>query len=133
MSQFGLGCATFVTKARGVAEDEARRILRTAYEDGIRFFDTAHMYGGGQSETLIGEVLSVHRDELTILTKAGVRLSDLADVNTMEPDSRTDSLLRQAEESLTRLRTDHVDYFLLHQPDPRRVGPRADGVPRRGV
>src|SRR5258707_2301341 len=104
MSEFGLGCGTFVGKGRGVSEDEARRILLAAYEEGIRFLDTAHMYGNGRSETLIGEVLGAHRDELAICTKAGVRLSNPVDVNTMEADSRTDSLLRQAEESLSRLR-----------------------------
>lgn len=120
ISQFGLGCATFVSSWRGVAEDEARQILLTAYREGIRFLDTAHMYANGRSETMIGEVLGAYRDQLTICTKIGVRLSDPADANTMEPDSRTDSLLRQAEESLSRLGTDYVDYLLLHQPDPRR-------------
>jgi len=120
MSQFGLGCATFASDWRGVPDDEARRILVTAYREGIWFLDTAHMYGNGRSETLIGEVLGSYRDKLTVCTKIGVRLSDPADSNTMAPDSRTDSLLRQAEESLSRLGTDYVDYLLLHQPDPRR-------------
>ncbi|GAA1850536.1 aldo/keto reductase [Pseudonocardia ailaonensis] len=120
MSAFGLGCASFVSEARGVAVEEARQILRTALDEGIDFLDTANMYAGGDSERLIGEVVADRRSEYTLCTKVGVRLSDPTDTRTMTTDSTTDALLRQVEESLGRLRTDHVDYLLLHQFDPAR-------------
>lgn len=120
IERLGLGCATFVSKGRGVAEEEAVAILEAAYGAGIRFFDTAHMYGAGRSEELIGEVLADRRASLTLCTKGGVHLRVPTDVATMEPDSSTPALRRQLEQSLGRLQTEHVDLFLLHQPDPRR-------------
>ena len=121
IERLGLGCATFVSEGRGVPEDEAVAILESAYAVGIRFFDTAHMYGGGRSEELIGEVLADHRSTLMLCTKGGVDLRDLTDVATIEPDSSASALRRQLDQSLRRMRTDHVDLFLLHRPDPRRT------------
>lgn len=118
--RIGLGCASFVSKGRGVAEAEARRILNSAYDAGVRFFDTAYMYGAGRSEELVGEELASRRDTFTLLTKGGVELSDPTNVATMRPSTSKAALRRQIETSLERLRTDHVDIFLLHQPDPDR-------------
>jgi aryl-alcohol dehydrogenase-like predicted oxidoreductase len=116
----GLGCATFVTKSRGVPEREAVAILDAAYDAGVRFFDTARMYAGGRSEELLGEVLADRRDTITILTKGGVEMSDPNDVATMRFDASRSALRRHLEESLVRLRTDHVDVFVIHQLDTSR-------------
>jgi aryl-alcohol dehydrogenase-like predicted oxidoreductase len=119
-ARVGLGCSTFVTKSRGVPEAEALKILDEAYSAGVRFFDTAHMYAGGRSEELLGEVLGDHRDSVTILTKGGVDMGDPQDLSTMRFDASLPTLRRHLEVSLARLRTDHVDIFLLHQFDPSR-------------
>jgi aryl-alcohol dehydrogenase-like predicted oxidoreductase len=84
----------------GCNEDEAIRILNTALDRGIRYFDTAWIYSHGQSEERVGMVSKHRRDEMWIATKV---------FNTTR-----DGALRQLEESLSRLQTDHVDEWRLH-------------------
>lgn len=91
--------------------EEALRVVRCALDSGCNFFDTAPGYGGGRSETLLGEVLSsVPRDEIVICTK----------FSNHRPDGGRDfdvkALRSTLEESLRRLRTDYVDILLLHNP-----------------
>jgi aryl-alcohol dehydrogenase-like predicted oxidoreductase len=84
----------------------------------VRFYDTAHFYGSGRSESLVGEMLHGLRDQITLCTKGGVRYTDPSDMRTLVCDSSYDGLRRFMDESLSRLRTDHVDVYLLHQFDP---------------
>jgi aryl-alcohol dehydrogenase-like predicted oxidoreductase len=84
----------------GCNEGEAIEILNTALDRGIRYFDTAWVYSHGQSEKRVGMVSKHRRDEMWIATKV---------FNTTR-----DGALRQLEESLSRLQTDHVDEWRLH-------------------
>ncbi|MFI6929797.1 aldo/keto reductase [Streptomyces sp. NPDC050287] len=92
---------------------EAADVFRAAFDSGITLYDTADAYGTGTAERLIGETLSGKRDQITLVSKWG---------NTIDEDSReltgqnaTPGYIRQAlEASLRRLRTDHLDLYLLH-------------------
>jgi uncharacterized protein len=81
----------------------ASSAVEAARTKGVNFFDTAPGYGGGRSETIIGEVLESHRDSVHIATKVGVRPGD-------SPQKWTESVTQ----SLERLRTDHVDLLQFH-------------------
>jgi aryl-alcohol dehydrogenase-like predicted oxidoreductase len=81
-------------------EDEAVEIVNTAIERGISYFDTAWIYSQGQAETRLGKVVKHRREEMWIATKT--------------VDTSYDGARRQLDESLTRLQTDHVDEWRLH-------------------
>jgi aryl-alcohol dehydrogenase-like predicted oxidoreductase len=84
----------------GCTQDQALTILNMALDHGIRYFDTAWIYSHGQSEKRVGMVARERRDEMWIATKVF--------------DTTRDGARRQLEESLTRLQTDHVDEWRLH-------------------
>ena len=89
--------------------------LRTAFELGINFYDTAYCYGAnGESEKLIAEALGSQREQIVIATKGGLHWEP--DGSRMF-DARPATLRRQCEESLQRLDTDYVDLLYLHAPD----------------
>jgi aryl-alcohol dehydrogenase-like predicted oxidoreductase len=81
-------------------EDEAIEIVNAAIDRGIRYFDTAWIYSQGQAETRLGRVVKHRRSEMWIATKTW--------------DTTRDGALRQLEDSLARLQTDHLDEWRLH-------------------
>ena len=125
ISAVGLGCGNFggVGSApaffgQGETEEEAIALMDAAWEMGINFFDTADAYGGGRSEMYIGNWLrqkgTAVRHQLLLSSKAFNPVSD-------NPNHRGLSrlhLIRQVEASLARLGVDHLDMFLIHEPDP---------------
>ncbi len=102
---------------QGIAKDEAFRIMDTAWELGIRTFDTADAYGGGRSETWIGEWLRTKpqavRDELVLQTKTFNAMDEGADRGL----SRA-RILRQIDTSLARLGVEQVALYMTHAFDP---------------
>jgi aryl-alcohol dehydrogenase-like predicted oxidoreductase len=92
---------------------EARRIVDRALERGVRFFDTANVYGNGESERILGQALRGRRAEVGIATKVGI-----ARVQGRPEGLSAARVERALEESLERLGTDFVDLFYLHAPDP---------------
>ncbi|WP_254792844.1 aldo/keto reductase family oxidoreductase [Streptomyces sp. CC77] len=115
----GLGGAwdTLPYGAEDIARAEAA--VEAALDIGVTAFDHADIYRHGKSESVFGEVLARSpglRERITLQTKCGIRLPD--DGRPGRYDLRGASVLRRVEESLTRLRTDHVDVLLLHRPDP---------------
>ncbi len=108
VSRMGLGTMTW---GRDTDEYEARDQFRMFLEAGGTLFDTADVYAGGASEELLGTLVAVAgaRDDVVLVTKAGGRRSG---------DRRFDTsrrhMLRALEDSLQRLRTDHVDLWLVH-------------------
>ncbi len=109
VSEVGLGCWQLGGADWGsIDEKRAMEILRTAYDSGINFFDTADVYGNGRSEALIGKFLKEHPRKVFVVTKLG-RTPDLY------PDRYIEAGLRGATEaSLRRLRTDALDLTQLH-------------------
>ena len=106
---WGIGGITPGATSYGVTDDlVSSRALRTAYDEGVNYFDTSNMYGLGHSESLIGKELSNVRDRIVICTKAG-----LFDYN--EPgDYGVAAINSSLEASLKRLNTDYVDILYLH-------------------
>jgi aryl-alcohol dehydrogenase-like predicted oxidoreductase len=106
----GLGCNNF---GRRVDEVGTRAVIDAALDAGVSFFDTADVYGSGESETLIGKVLEGRRDRVVVATKFGKPMGDGA----TRRGSR--AYVRAAiDASLRRLRTDYVDLYQHHEEDP---------------
>jgi len=116
VSVVGLGCNNFGGRLDVAA---TRAVVDAAIDEGVTLFDTADMYGNkGGSEEALGEVLAGRRDEVFLATKFGHAAVDMGyDASLGAKGSR--AYVRHAlEESLRRLRTDHVDLYQLHTPDP---------------
>ncbi len=90
------------------------RIIHAALDAGINFVDTADVYSAGESEEIVGEALQGRRDQVVLATKAHASMG--ADPN-MAGNSRR-WLVREVESSLRRLRTDYIDLYQIHRPDP---------------
>ncbi|WP_102264022.1 aldo/keto reductase [Mesobacillus jeotgali] len=93
----------------GMEDNQAIRLVHEALEQGCNFFDTAPNYGGGNSETLLGQALSGRRSEAVINSKFGHHPD-----NNLDFDSK--KIRSSVEESLRRLKTDYLDSILLHNP-----------------
>jgi aryl-alcohol dehydrogenase-like predicted oxidoreductase len=100
-------------------EDEAIAAIRQARELGVNLFDTAHGYGFGASERVLGKALrddiEHRRDEVLIATKGGLRMTDEGLVR----DSSPESLRSGVDASLEALGVDYVDLIQVHWPDPK--------------
>jgi aryl-alcohol dehydrogenase-like predicted oxidoreductase len=115
VSVVGLGCNNFGGR---IDEHQTAEVVSAALDAGITFFDTADIYGGTRSEELLGRALGKHRDEVMVATKFGMP------VDAERTGAKPAYVRRAVEESLRRLRTDHVDLYQLHRPDPET--PMAD-------
>jgi aryl-alcohol dehydrogenase-like predicted oxidoreductase len=115
VSAVGLGCMG-LSFAYGPATDkqDAIKLIRSAVELGVTFFDTAEAYGPFTNEELLGEALAPFRDEVVIATKFGFRSGD----STAGLDSRPERIREVAEAALKRLKTDRIDLFYQHRADP---------------
>lgn len=113
VSALGMGCMG-LSFGYGPATDkqEAIKLIRSAYEQGITFFDTAEAYGIANEE-LVGEALNPFRKDVVIATKFGFKDGDA----TKGQDSRPERIRAVAEESLRRLKTDVIDLFYQHRVD----------------
>lgn len=111
VSTVGLGTNAFGKRA---GSDVSKQIIRYAIDNGINFIDTANIYAGTESETIIGQALEGKRHEVVLTTKAG--LVKGAGVN--ERGSSRYHLQMELESSLKRLRTDYVDLYQIHTFDP---------------
>jgi aryl-alcohol dehydrogenase-like predicted oxidoreductase len=116
VSALGLGCMG-LSFAYGPATDrpEAIKLIRTAFENGITFFDTAEAYGPYKNEELLGEALAPMRDQVIIATKFGFKFS--REGKQIGTDSRPEHIKEVADASLKRLRTDRIDLFYQHRVD----------------
>lgn len=98
-----------------VNQADSLATLRAALEAGINFFDTAYCYGyEGESERMIAEALGDRRDEIVIASKAGIHWVN----RKQERDATPETIRRECDESLQRLKTDRIDLYYLHAPDP---------------
>ena len=108
VSRVGLGCNNFGGRMELAA---TRAVVEAALDVGVSFFDTAEVYGnGGGSERFLGEILEGRRDRVALATKFGWG---------RERGTNTAEYIRDAiDGSLERLRTDYVDLYYVHRPDP---------------
>ena len=131
--KLGFGAAPLGNMFRDIPEAEARATVEAAWTDGIRYFDNAPFYGAGLAEIRMGEALSAKpRDQYVISTKVGrVILDEVEDVsardlgekgevfkygrpNRIVNDYSADATMRSIEDSLKRLKTDHIDIAFVH-------------------
>jgi aryl-alcohol dehydrogenase-like predicted oxidoreductase len=90
--------------------DEAKKLVNLCLDAGVNFFDTANVYSRGASEEILGKALEGLRNEVLISTKATFSMGDGAN----DYGSSRFHLIRQAEDSLRRLQTDHIDIYHMH-------------------
>ena len=100
-----------------VSAAQGERVLLGALDAGYDFIDTATLYGGGKNEERVGQVLSVHRSRFTLASKCGMAIIDVDGKKQRVIDGRPETLRRQCEDSLRRLRTEVIDLYYLHRWD----------------
>jgi aryl-alcohol dehydrogenase-like predicted oxidoreductase len=94
--------------------DDSISIIHAALEAGVNFIDTADVYSAGESEEIVGKAIAGRRDDIVIATKVHGNMGE--DPN-MAGNSRR-WIIRECENSLRRLGTDHIDLYQIHRPDP---------------
>ena len=125
VSEIGFGAWTIALNWWGkeINEDEAKRMLKKAYDLGINFFETGDMYGKGKSERLIGEVFKGMRNEVVISTKYGYDFENVDQIGHKELPQKFDAEFtdRALNKSLERLQTDYIDVYGLHNPKLQHI------------
>jgi aryl-alcohol dehydrogenase-like predicted oxidoreductase len=112
VSLIGLGCNNFGGR---IGLDATRTVVDQAIDCGITLFDTADIYGErGGSETLLGEVLGSRRKDIVLASKFGMEMDDTG----AKVGGSRRWMMRAVEESLSRLKTDWLDLYQYHRPDP---------------
>ncbi len=115
VSALGMGCMGLsFGYGKPTEKNEAIKLLRSAFEQGITFFDTAEAYGPFTNEELLGEALAPFRNEVVIASKFGFK--DGKPDSGM--DSRPETIKAVAEAALKRLKADYIDLFYQHRVDP---------------
>ena len=129
VTRIGLGCAPFGNLFTEVSDDDVQATVDAAWEGGVRFFDTAPLYGHGLSEIRLGKALAKYpRDQYVLASKVGRLLRKSAEqisptifknVPLLEPifDYSRDAVLASIDESLNRLNVDYLDVVHVHDPD----------------
>jgi len=116
VSVAGLGCNNF---GRRLGLDGTRAVVDAALDAGITLLDTSDTYGGAvRSEELLGEVLEGRRDQVVLATKFGHQSADLGYGPAAGAKGGRAYIRRAVEQSLRRLRTDYIDLYQIHTPDP---------------
>lgn len=114
VSEIGFGAWGIGGDSYGYAnDDESKRALLSAFDNGINFYDTSDAYGAGHSERLIGDTFKNVRDEIIIATKVGVITYS---GRSMAQDFSANHIKNAIGNSLKRLKTDYVDVYQLHSP-----------------
>ena len=119
VSAIGLGCMS-LSNVYGTAVDKAAAIslIRSAFDSGVTFFDTAEAYGPFANEIIVGEALAPIRDQVVIATKFGFDIDLTTGERRGGVNSRPEHVKAVAEASLKRLGVDQIDLFYQHRVDP---------------
>jgi aryl-alcohol dehydrogenase-like predicted oxidoreductase len=113
VSAIGLGCNNFGGR---IGQEATRKVIHKALDLGITLFDTADVYGErGGSETCMGQILGDNRKRILLATKFGMAMDDEG----VKIGGSRHYIMSEVEDSLRRLRTDWIDLYQIHQPDPR--------------
>src|ERR1041384_3154734 len=113
VSPYALGAMMFGA-AGNPDHDDSIRMIHKALDAGVNFVDTADIYSHGESEEIVGKALEGRRDDVVLATKAHLPMGE-------DPNHQGNSrrwLVRALDDSLRRLRTDHVDLYQVHRPAP---------------
>jgi aryl-alcohol dehydrogenase-like predicted oxidoreductase len=116
VSVVGLGCNNFGGR---IDLDASKAVIEAALDEGVTMFDTADIYGEqGGSEKVLGEVLGTRRNDILLATKFGHQKHDMGYGPAAGAKGGRAYIRRAVEESLRRLRTDWIDLYQFHTPDP---------------
>jgi aryl-alcohol dehydrogenase-like predicted oxidoreductase len=115
VSVAGLGSNNF---GRRLDVAATRAVVDAAMDAGITLFDTAESYGAGRSEEILGEVLAGRRDQVVLATKFGHQNAAMGYGAATGARGGRGYIMRAIEQSLRRLRTDYIDLYQIHTPDP---------------
>jgi len=125
ISRLGLGCGNFggigsAPEFFGMGESEAQAfaLMDRAFDAGINFFDTADAYGGGRSETYIGNWLKTKGSTVSQRLLLSSKVFNRVGPGPNDRGLSRRHILQQVDESLARLQTDRLDMYLIHEPDP---------------
>lgn len=151
-SRLGLGTGMLASWRGGLSPADTDRLVSTAGENGVTLIDTADSYASGECERLLGRVLKDRRDDFLLMTKAGYSTADLPGplhrfnplakkiLHRFGPRQNFEPFYLECAlgKSLRRLRMDHVDVFLLHDPPAEcladgRVFDKLDSLKRKGL
>ena len=114
VSEIGAGCMSIsVNYGPSADKNQGIKVIRTAHEKGVTFFDTAEVYGPYTNEELVGEALAPIRDKVVVASKFGF------DIKTSGLNSRPKHIKKVVETSLKRLKTDRIDLYYQHRVDPQ--------------
>lgn len=108
VSEISLGCM----RMADLSKEDANKVINTALENGIDFFDHADIYGGGKSEEVFADAIDMNatiREKMILQSKCGIRQGFF--------DFSKEHIISSVEGSLKRLKTDYLDTLLLHRPD----------------
>ena len=129
VSRLILGCM----RMPSLSVEDASKMIQTAYDLGINYYDHATCYGDGEAEKRFGDAIaltSVNREDIFIQSKCGLRFDKQIF------DWRKENILNSVDEILTRLKTDYLDVLLLHRPDllfdPEQVAEAFDELEKSG-
>jgi len=111
VSEVGLGCNNFGMR---IDEKQTAAVVDAAIDAGITLFDTADIYGATKSEEFLGKALGKKRNKIVLATKFGMRHGD----NEAKKGGSRRWIVRAVEDSLERLKTDRIDLYQFHAPDP---------------
>jgi len=99
-----------------IKEDKSVSLIRHAIRKGVKYFDTAPVYGFGKSEKILGKAIVNNREDIIISTKCGLRWKK-EKLTSIYKDSSKKSILEEIDLSLKRLNTDYIDIYYIHWPD----------------
>ncbi|MGO4317945.1 aldo/keto reductase [Agrobacterium sp. MCAB5] len=117
VSLVGLGCNNFGGMRESLDVEGARLVVHAAMDAGVNFFDTADAYGvNGGSEIVLGEILGSNREEIVLASKFALPMNP--EKSTRYNGSRG-YIMKAVEDSLRRLKTDYIDLYQYHFPDPQ--------------
>lgn len=121
VSSVGLGCQDITGTFYATHPDRADmiKLIRTAFDRGVTFFDAAEAYGPLEVERLLGEAVEPFRDEVVITSKFGWNVDPITGERGPGLNSRPDHIKAAVEAMLTRLRTDRIDLLYQHRVDPQ--------------
>jgi len=114
ISAIGIGCWNFGGDFDSSDDRVSDKIVHAAIDHGINLFDVAPVYGWTHSEIVLGKALKGRRDKVLIASKCGLTWNEKHETKN---DLSKKNILREIDESLTRLQTDHIDIYQLHWPD----------------
>ncbi|WP_064090957.1 aldo/keto reductase [Rossellomorea aquimaris] len=107
VSKMGLGCMSL-----GTNEEEAKKIVQHALENGVNYLDTADLYDFGKNEEIVGKAIREVRDDIILATKVGNRWNDVEDGWRWDPSKKY--IKSAVKDSLSRLNVDYLDLYQLH-------------------